>query len=157
MKWDTFSELELEKSMVFSWNMIKIHRKMRISKFCFDNAIGKWTMDSGIQCGEHPLTHRLGKWKKQVSNFSKNTENASKMDRKSTLAGKIIKISGRSLVIDQLPEIRFIQTDTFSISTSRDLSISAIVSGMFFGLTNKKNAKRRGQYLDFRDPGGWTA
>ena len=76
------------------------------------------------------------------------------MDRKSTLAGKIIKISGRSRVIDQLPEIRFIQTDTFSMSTSRDLSISAIVSGMFFGLTNKKNDKRRGQYLDFREPGG---
>ena len=41
-------------------------------------------------------------------------------------------MNGRSLVVAQLLAIRFIQTDTFLISTSRDLFISAIVSGVFW-------------------------
>ena len=62
-------------------------------------------------------------------------------------------MNGRSLVVDQLPAIRFIQTDTFLISTSRDLFISAIVSGMFFVQKIKKtpNAERNISIFEIRE------
>ena len=46
-------------------------KNMKILKFRFDKVIDKWAMGSGIQYGEHPLTHRLGKLQKQVSNSQK--------------------------------------------------------------------------------------
>ena len=68
------------------------------------------------------------------------------MDRKSL---KIIKMNGRSLVVAQLLAIRFIQTDTFLISTARDLFISAIISGVFLVRRREKTPNSEGNFTIF--------
>ena len=68
-------------------------------------------------------------------------------------SSKNMKMNGHPELVGQLLLNRFGHSDMPGLSTVRDLSISAIISGRLFVERVVKKSKRSGQYRVFRVPG----